>query len=66
MIFQYFKAQKDEVLNVLRGLPKMMEVEFNIDATKSFTYEAMERATDGTWDPVSRVYKDKDAIYEKK
>ena len=27
VIFQYFKAQKDKVLNVLCGLSKMMEVE---------------------------------------
>ena len=63
VIFQYFKAQKDKVLNLLRGLPKMMAVELNIDTTKFFSYEAMERATGGTWDPVSRVYKDKDAVY---
>ena len=52
VIFQYFKAQNDEVLNVLRGLPKMMEVELKIDG-----------AAGGTWDPVLIVYKEKDAIY---
>ena len=57
VIFHYFKAHKDEVLNVLRGLPKIMEVELNINATKFFTDEAMERAAGGTWDPISRVYR---------
>ena len=53
VIFQYFKAQKDEVLNVLQGLPKMIEVELKMDVFKFFTYEAIERATGGVWEPVS-------------
>ena len=65
VISQYFKAQKDEVLNVLRGLPKTMEVELTMDVSAFFTYEAMERATGGVWDQVLRTYKDEDALYAK-
>ena len=42
---------------------KMMEVELEMDVSIFFTYEAMERATGGVWDPVSRIYKDEDALY---
>ena len=65
VIFQYFKAQKEEVFNVLRGLPKMMEVELAVDTDKFFTYEAVARAAGGIWDPIARTYKDEEALYAK-
>ena len=46
VIFQYFKVQKDKVLNVLCGLPKMMEVELKSNVTTLFLYEATERASE--------------------
>ena len=63
VFFQYFKAQKDEVLNVLQGLLEMMEVKLQIDPSKFFTYKAMERSSSGTWDPINRLYKYKEALY---
>ena len=65
VIFQYFKAQKEEVLNVLRGLPKMMEVELAVDIDEFLTYETVARAASRIWDPIARTYKDEEALYAK-
>ena len=63
VFFQFFKGQREVALNVICGLPKMMEAEYDLDPSNYFVYKVVEQARTGAWDPITKVYKDENAIY---
>lgn len=63
VVFQFFKAQRKEALNMIYGLPLHLLLDLSIGRLELLHGDAINRAGDGTWNTKERIYKDEDDVY---